>query len=67
MVTPPPKSSTKGGGPKMYSREEKQQLLDNFDCEGASIVYIATPGLIPLSMTLNLYRKGQKYEVTADR
>jgi hypothetical protein len=44
MVTPPPKSSVKGGGPKMYSREEKQQLLDNFDCEGMSIVYIATSG-----------------------
>jgi hypothetical protein len=49
MVTPPPKSSVKVGGPKMYSREEKQQLLDNFDCEGMSIVYLATPGPIPLS------------------
>ena len=26
----------------MYSREEKQQLLDNFDCEGMSTVYIVT-------------------------
>jgi hypothetical protein len=58
MVTPPPKSSAKGGGPKMYSREEKQQLLDNFDCEGMSIVCIPTPGSVPLSlsMSLDLYR-----------
>ena len=47
MVTPPPKSSAKGGGPKMYSREEKQQLLDNFDCEGMSIVQIATLAALP--------------------
>jgi hypothetical protein len=55
MVTPPPKSSAKGGGPKMYSREEKQQLLDNFDCEGMSIVYLAIPGPLPLLMTLEVH------------
>jgi len=50
MVTPPPKSSAKAGGAKMYSSEEKQQLLDNFDCEGMSIVYIALSGYIPLCL-----------------
>jgi hypothetical protein len=33
MVTPPPQTSSKGGE-KLYTQEEKQQLLDNFDCEG---------------------------------
>jgi hypothetical protein len=55
MVTPPPKLSTKAGGPKMYSREEKQQLLDNFDCEGMLIVYTATPSPVFLSMISILY------------
>jgi hypothetical protein len=55
MVTPPPKLGVKGGAPKMYSREEKQQLLDNFDCEGMSSVYIAIPGPLPLLMTLEVH------------
>jgi hypothetical protein len=57
MVTPPPKSGVKGGGEKMYSREEKQQLLDNFDCEGMSIVCIAisSPTLL-FFMTLEIDR-----------
>ena len=44
MVTPPPNLSTTAGGSKMYSREEKQQLLDNFDCEGKLLFANSPPG-----------------------
>ena len=62
MVTPPPKSGAKAGGPKMYSREEKQQLLDNFDCEGMSIVSIPTPGHISLSLGVALHTDAKSQE-----
>lgn len=43
MVTPPPQTNVKGGV-KLYTQEEKQQLLDNFDCEGkCSSLYTLPP------------------------
>lgn len=66
MVTPPPKSSVKAGGPKLYSREEKQQLLDNFDCEGMSIVYIAIPAALP-SLDHSRYPLGSRRKEIADK
>lgn len=37
MVTPPPKAQS-GPSTKTYTIEEKQQLLDNFDLEGESLI-----------------------------